>query len=76
MTSAVSVVLPLRRASRRRGYTWTGGITADRVARLNLDSGEWNFYLLPFEANIRDIDLKPADRAGSQGCGSATPIRG
>jgi virginiamycin B lyase len=50
-----------------RGYTWTGGITADRVARLNLDSGEWNFYLLPFEANIRDIDLKPAEQGGLSG---------
>jgi streptogramin lyase len=50
-----------------RGYTWTGGITADRVARLNVDSGEWNFYLLPFEANIRDVDLKPADQSGLSG---------
>ena len=36
-----------------RGYTWTAGIYADRVARFNVDSGEWSFYLLPFEANIR-----------------------
>ena len=43
-----------------QGYTWTGGIYADRVARLNVESGEWVFYLLPFTANIRDIDLKPA----------------
>jgi virginiamycin B lyase len=49
------------------GYTWTGGIYADRVARLNVDSGEWNFYLLPFTANIRDIDLKPAAAGGLSG---------
>jgi streptogramin lyase len=50
-----------------QGYTWTGGIYADRVARLNVDSGEWNFYLLPFEANIRDINLQPAARGGLSG---------
>jgi hypothetical protein len=50
-----------------QGYTWTGGITADRVARLNVNSGEWNFYLLPFSANIRDIDLKPAAAGGLSG---------
>lgn len=49
------------------GYTWTGGIYADRVARLNVATGEWNFYLLPFEANIRDINLKPAARDGLSG---------
>jgi streptogramin lyase len=50
-----------------RGYTWTGGIYADRVARMNVESGEWNFYLLPFEANIRDINLKPAAGDGLSG---------
>jgi streptogramin lyase len=49
------------------GYTWTGGIYADRVARMNVETGEWNFYLLPFEANIRDINLQPAARGGSSG---------
>lgn len=50
-----------------RGYTWTGGIYADRVARMNLATGEWNFYLLPFEANIRDVNLQPAARNGLSG---------
>ena len=50
-----------------QGYTWTAGIYADRVARMNIESGEWNFYLLPFEANIRDINLKPAARNGLSG---------
>ena len=40
---------------------------SDRVARMNVDTGEWNFYLLPFEANIRDINLKPAERNGLSG---------
>jgi streptogramin lyase len=43
------------------GFTWTGGIYADRVARMNVETGEWTFYLLPFEANIRDINLRPAN---------------
>jgi virginiamycin B lyase len=50
-----------------QGYTWTGGIYSDRVARLNVESGEWNFYLLPFEANIRDVNLQPAARNGLSG---------
>ena len=50
-----------------QGYTWTAGIYADRVARMNVETGEWNFYLLPFEANIRDINLKPAARNGLSG---------
>jgi len=40
---------------------------ADRVARMNVETGEWNFYLLPFEANIRDINLQPAARDGLSG---------
>jgi len=50
-----------------QGYTWTAGIYADRVARMNVETGEWNFYLLPFEANVRDINLKPAARDGLSG---------
>lgn len=50
-----------------RGYTWTGGIYADRVARMNVSTGEWNFYLLPFEANIRDVNLQPAVRGSLSG---------
>jgi hypothetical protein len=34
---------------------------------LNLASGEWSFYLLPFEANIRDINLQRAGPAGLSG---------
>jgi streptogramin lyase len=50
-----------------RGYTWTGGIYADRVGRLQLETGEWNFFLLPFTANIRDIDLQPGGADGLSG---------
>jgi virginiamycin B lyase len=50
-----------------QGYTWTGGIYSDRVARMNVANGEWSFYLLPFEANIRDVNLQPAARGGLSG---------
>ncbi|HET9943683.1 MAG TPA: carboxypeptidase regulatory-like domain-containing protein [Terriglobia bacterium] len=50
-----------------QGYTWTGGIYSDRVARLNVETGEWVYYLLPQTANIRDIDLKPAQAGGLSG---------
>jgi streptogramin lyase len=50
-----------------QGYTWTGGIYNDRVARLNVKTGTWNVYLLPYEANIRDIDLQPASGGGLSG---------
>ena len=50
-----------------QGYTWTGGIYADRVARLNVETGEWVYYLLPFTANIRDIDMRPAQAGGLSG---------
>jgi streptogramin lyase len=50
-----------------QGYTWTGGIYADRVARLNVETGAWHVYLLPFEANIRDIDLQPPAPGGLSG---------
>jgi hypothetical protein len=34
---------------------------------MNVETGEWNFYLLPFEANIRDVNLQPAARNGLSG---------
>ena len=66
----------MTRTTTMQGYTWTGGINADRVARLNVETGEWSFYLLPFEANIRDINLAARRApAACQGSGSATRIR-
>lgn len=28
---------------------------------MNVETGEWNIYLLAFEANIREIQLQPAE---------------
>ena len=67
LRGAVPVVFPYDAHNDDQGYTWTGGTNADRVARFNVATGEWNFYLLPFEANIRDINLKPAEAGGLSG---------
>lgn len=40
------------------GYTWTGSISSDHVARMNEETGEWNHYLLPSTANIRQIHVE------------------
>jgi virginiamycin B lyase len=40
------------------GYTWTGSISADRVARMNEATGEWTIYLLPRETNLRHIHVQ------------------
>ncbi len=52
---------------RERLFDEAGHASADRVARMNVETGEWNFYLLPFEANIRDINLQPPTRDGLSG---------
>jgi virginiamycin B lyase len=46
------------------GYTWIGSISADRVARMNEATGEWNMYLLPRETNLRHIHVQRAANAG------------
>jgi streptogramin lyase len=37
------------------GNLWTGGMTNDRVIRINMKSGETTAYLLPHETNIRRV---------------------
>jgi len=59
----------MTRTTTNKGIPGRAEIYADRVARLNVESGEWVYYLLPFTANIRDIDLKPAQPAAFPGCG-------
>ena len=46
------------------GYTWAGSISADHVARMNEETGEWNLYLLPSTANIRQIHVQPDEGGG------------
>ena len=48
----------------KNGDVWTGGMTNDRVGRLNPKTGEIIEYLLPRSTNIRMVDVdnstKPA----------------
>jgi len=46
------------------GYTWSGSISADRVARMNEATGEWMIYLLPSETNLRHIHVQRAVNGG------------
>ena len=46
------------------GYTWTGSISADRVARMNEVTGEWTVYLLPRETNLRHIHVQRSENGG------------
>jgi len=46
------------------GYTWTGSISADRVARMNEATGEWVVYLLPRETNLRHIHVQRSTTGG------------
>jgi streptogramin lyase len=46
------------------GYTWTGSISGDRVARMNEATGEWIVYLLPRETNLRHIEVQRSTTGG------------
>ncbi len=45
-------------------YTWVSSISADRVARLNVETEEWDVYLLPGEANLRHIHVQRSETGG------------
>lgn len=42
-------------------YVWTGGMNNDLAVRLNVETGEFTEYLLPFETNIRHVDVQTTD---------------
>jgi streptogramin lyase len=37
------------------GYAWTGSMSTDRVARVNVKTGEYTEYMLPRTTNIRRV---------------------
>jgi streptogramin lyase len=41
-----------------KAYVWTGGMNNDLAVRLNVETGEFTEYLLPFETNIRHVDVQ------------------
>lgn len=46
-------------------YVWTGGMNNDLVVRLNVETGEFTEYLLPFETNIRHVDVQKSGNLSS-----------
>ena len=42
-------------------YVWTGGMNNDLAVRLNVETGEFTEYLLPFETNIRHVDVQATE---------------
>ncbi len=55
---------PYMAQSGEDGYVWTGSISSDHVARMDEDTEEWDFYLLPYETNIRHIHVQPGSQSG------------
>ncbi len=55
---------PYMAQSDSAGNVWTGSISADHIARMNEETGEWNLYLLPGETNIRQIHLQEGEGSG------------
>jgi len=39
----------------KNGELWTGGMTSDRVTRLNPKTGEFVEYLMPKDTNMRRV---------------------
>jgi len=48
---------PYDAISDKNGYAWTGGMSNDRVARLNPRTDEFIEYLLPRTTNIRRVTI-------------------
>ncbi|HVB81344.1 MAG TPA: hypothetical protein VNE82_15525, partial [Candidatus Binataceae bacterium] len=59
------------------GNLWAGGMSADRIVRMNLQTGKFTVYLLPFPSNIRhmfvdDSGPRPILWIGNNHSGSIT----
>jgi len=39
------------------GYAWTGGMSNDRIVRVNTKTGEVTEYLLPRTTNVRRVNV-------------------
>jgi virginiamycin B lyase len=45
-------------------YAWGADMSTDLVQRLNVETGEWNSYLLPTSINTRHIDVQKSSNPG------------
>jgi streptogramin lyase len=46
---------PYDAAPAKDGHLWTGGMNADRILRLNLETGKITEYQLPLQTNVRRV---------------------
>ena len=46
---------PYDAALDKNGNLWTGGMNADRILRLNIESGKFTEYPLPHYTNVRRV---------------------
>jgi len=54
----------------KQGFAWTSGMTADRVNRLNIATGEVTEYLLPSPTNVRRVEVEDSTQPVSFWTGS------
>ena len=54
----------------RNGDAWTGSMFTDRVARLDIKSGQLTEYMLPRPTNIRRVSVDDTKRPGTLWIGS------
>jgi virginiamycin B lyase len=54
----------------RNGEAWTGSMLTDRVARLDIKSGQYTEYMLPRPTNIRRVYVDDSKNPGTLWIGS------
>ena len=54
----------------RNGEAWTGSMLTDRVARLDIKSGQYTEYMLPRPTNIRRVYVDDSKSPGTLWIGS------
>ena len=54
----------------RNGDAWTGSMLTDRVARLDIKSGQYTEYMLPRSTNIRRVYVDDSKSPGTLWIGS------
>ena len=54
----------------RHGHAWTGSMITDRVARLDIETGQYTEYTLPRPTNIRRVYVDDRSNPGHLWIGS------
>ena len=61
---------PMTRCSAKHGHAWTGSMLTDRVARLDVETGQYTEYTLPRPTNIRRVFVDDRTNPGALWIGS------